>query len=345
MSYGSIGLDLGSKISHMQVRYSFIVPVKEINDYIREAIPKILEIERSDFEILVFPDTEDKTVSWERTRQVPTGPVGPAEKRDLALHYAKAEFLIFIDDDAYPGQDFLDVLDRSFIHKGIVAVGGPAITPPDDTFWQKVSGSVFLSRFSGGFPERYWPTGKKKFVEDWPSVNLTVRCEAFSDVGGFDSSYWPGEDTKLCLDLIQQTGGKILYNPEAIVWHHRRSGLIRHLRQIGRYGLHRGYFAKRFPKTSMKVHYFIPSCFFLFVCLGWFPLIFKFKPYTTLYAILWVAYFAVMFVSALGIYTKLNSIKIALATVPYIVGTHLWYGFRFLRGFLLVKDLKSRLRG
>ena len=329
----------------MQVRYSFIIPVKEINPYVMEAIPKILEIGRLDYEIVLFPDMEDHDVSWEKTRQVASGPIGPAEKRDLALRHAKGEFFVFIDDDAYPRQDFLDVLDRSFVDEEIVALGGPAVTPPDDAFWQKVSGAVFLSRFSGGFPERYWPSGRQKFVEDWPSVNLTVRREAFSRVGGFNSSFWPGEDTKLCLDLIQNTGGKILYNPEAIVWHHRRSGLIRHLRQIGRYGLHRGYFAKRFPRTSMKVHYFMPSCFFLFVCLGWLPLIFKFKPYTTLYAILWVAYFGVLFVPALGIYKKLHSIKIALATVPYIVGTHFWYGYRYLIGLLFVRDLKSRLRG
>lgn len=329
----------------MQIRYSFIIPVKEINDYIREAVPNILEIKRSDYEIVLFPDVKNHDVSWEKTRQVATGPVGPAEKRDLALRHARGEFFVFIDDDAYPRRDFLDVLDRSFVDEEIVAIGGPAVTPPDDAFWQKVSGAVFLSRFSGGFPERYWPAGRQKFVDDWPSVNLTVRREPFCRVGGFNSSFWPGEDTKLCLDLIQETGGKILYNPEAIVWHHRRSGLIRHLRQIGRYGLHRGYFAKRFPKTSMKMHYFMPSCFFLFVCLGWVPLIFKFMPYTTLYAILWVAYLAVLFVSVLGIYTKLHSIKITLATVPYIIGTHFWYGYRFLKGLLFVKDLKSRLRG
>ncbi len=328
-----------------EVRYSFIIPVKEINPYVTEAIPRILEIGRSDYEILVFPDAEDHDVSWERTRQVATGPIGPAEKRDLGLRYAKGEFFVFIDDDAYPRKDLLDVLDRSFLDERIVAVGGPAITPPDDTFWQKVSGAVFLSRFSGGFPERYWACGRKKFVEDWPSVNLTVRREGFSRVGGFDSSYWPGEDTKLCLDLVKDTGGEILYNPEAIVWHHRRSGLIPHLRQVGRYGLHRGYFAKRFPETSMKAYYFMPSAFLLFVCFGWVPLVFEINTYATIYFILWVVYLVALFVAVFEIHSKMHSIKIALATVPYIALTHLWYGYRFLKGLLFTKDLKSRLRG
>ena len=74
-------------------------------------------------------------------------------------------------------------------------------SPPHDDFWQKVSGAVFLSRFSGGAPERYLSVGPVKEVEDWPSVNMMVRKADFLAIGGFDSPYWPGEDTKLCLDL------------------------------------------------------------------------------------------------------------------------------------------------
>jgi len=201
------------------MKYSFVVPVKNINSYIRESIPKILEIKRDDFEILIYPDKATNE-TWSKTRQIASGHCGPAEKRRLALKDALGDFLIFIDDDAYPEKNILDILDQDFKNEFVAAVGGPASTPKSDSFLQKVSGAFFLSSLSGGFPERYLSIGKKRFVKDWPSVNLTVRKSIFCQVGGFDSQYWPGEDTKFCLDVIEKINknNKILYDPEVIAW-------------------------------------------------------------------------------------------------------------------------------
>jgi len=326
----------------MGIHYSFIIPVKQINPYIKEAVPEILKIRRTDYEILIFPDTVDKTVGWEKTQQIETGPIGPAEKRDLALKYAKGQYLTFIDDDAFPKENFLDILDESFLDPNVVAVGGPALTPQDDTFWQKVSGAVFLSCLSGGFPERYWPIGRQRFVDDWPSVNLTVRREAFAQVGGFDSSYWPGEDTKLCLDLIEKTAGKILYNPELIVWHHRRGGLMPHLMQIGRYGLHRGFFARLFPRTSLRWHYFVPSLFLCFVLLS--PILLFVEPFRWAVILGWMLYLIALTKAFWDIFSIEGSLNVALCSLLYIFPTHLFYGAKFIQGFVFTKELKSKLR-
>src|SRR3989338_1766095 len=139
-------------------RFSFIIPVKAINDYIRETVPKILLSSRQDYEIIIYPDqvTDER---WPKTRQIASGLAGPARKRDLALRDAVGDILIFIDDDAYPEINYLDVLEKDFASPTVVGVGGPAVTPLDDSFWQQVSGAVFLSRWSGGAPERYRPSG------------------------------------------------------------------------------------------------------------------------------------------------------------------------------------------
>lgn len=324
------------------IKYSFIIPVKEINDYIRESVPIILEIKRDDLEILVYPDNVS-TDSWKFTKQIGTGPVGPAEKRSLAMRDATGEILIFIDDDAYPEKNFLDILDLDFKDSNIVAVGGPAITPKEDTFWQKVSGAVFLSPLSGGFPERYAPVGKKKFVSDWPSVNLSVRKNAFKDVGGFDSDYWPGEDTKLCLDLVAASNGKILYDPKLIAYHHRREGLLKHLNQVGGYGLHRGFFAKKFPETSFKLKYFIPSIFSSFILFG--PLLsFYSSSIRSIFFMGLLVYFLALLKALSDILKFEKSIIVALFSLYYIFLTHIVYGFRFIQGFVFTTNLKSKLR-
>ncbi|MDP3976275.1 MAG: glycosyltransferase [bacterium] len=312
-----------------------------MNDFVRESIPKILEINRNDYEILLYPDKRsDET--WPKTRQIASGPGGPAMKRSLAIRDAQGDILIFMDDDAYPNSSFLDQLEEDFEDGRIVAVGGPGVTPNDDGFWQMVSGAVFLSSLSGGFPERYVPVGSKRFVDDWPSVNLSVRKQIFDQIGGFDSHYWPGEDTKFCLDLIEKTGKKILYDPQLIACHHRREGLWRHLKQVGNYGLHRGFFVKRFPKTSCRFKYFLPSIFLLYLVggalLSWYfpPL---FIPYLTGLGIYGLALAKALF----DIHRYEKNLLILICAIPYIFLTHLSYGLRFIQG-LLTPRLKSRLR-
>jgi glycosyltransferase involved in cell wall biosynthesis len=327
------------------IKYSFIIPIKEITDYIRESIPEILKISRNDYEIIVYPDHGHETKeTWPKTRQIASGS-GPAVKRNLAMRDAKGDFLVFIDDDAYPEKNILDILDKDFQNEKIVAVGGPAITPKSDTFLQKVSGAVYLSSLSGGFPERYASVGKKRLVCDWPTVNLTIRKKIFEAVGGFNSNFWPGEDTKLCLDIIDKLDRKnmILYNPAVIVYHHRREGLARHLKQIAGYGLHRGYFAKKFPKTSFKFPYFVPSFFLLFIILE--PILGIFWPiFLKLYMLGWIVYALAMVKVLFDINKYQKEILVALYSLIYIFLTHVTYGARFIQGFVFTNNLKSKLR-
>ena len=247
------------------VKFSIIIPVKEINDYVRETVPYVQALDLTSWELIILPNELDRD-EWcdDRIRIIRSGRVGPAKKRDLGAKYASGEILVFLDDDSYPNPRLLSVASPYFDDENIVAIGGPAITPANDSFWQKVSGAVFLSKFSGGTPERYLSIGSSKEVDDWPSVNFMVRKKDFMKIGGFNSPYWPGEDTKLCLDLLNSTNKKIIYVPNLMVWHHRRAGLLGHLKQIGAYGIHRGYFARVYRKNSRKITYFAPSAFLFF---------------------------------------------------------------------------------
>lgn len=324
------------------MKVDIIIPVKRINHYIRESIPRIMELDYDDYGIMVLPDAEDGE-SFPKTRIIATGNIGPAEKRDLALVHSRGDLFAFLDDDAYPCKDWLRKAVRHFADPAVAAVGGPAITPSEDSFWQRVSGAVFLSRLGGGNPERYRPVGGVRDVDDWPSVNLLVRRSVFEDVGGFSSLYWPGEDTKLCLDIIRR-GGRIVYDPEAFVWHHRRGGLMRHLRQAGRYGLHRGFFARVFPETSRKFKYFVPSLFTLFLFAG-VPLLFTGGGLAErLYLAGVAAYLLAVAGASLEIFRIEKSLAVSFMGAVYIFLTHVWYGARFLQGFLLTRDLKSKLR-
>ncbi|MBU4346916.1 MAG: glycosyltransferase family 2 protein, partial [Candidatus Omnitrophica bacterium] len=83
---------------------SIIIAVKTWQNNLEECINKCRELDFSDFEILILPDTTPKGLSPSSLNQsqnkgtvpiriIPTGSVSPAYKRDLALSYAKGEIL------------------------------------------------------------------------------------------------------------------------------------------------------------------------------------------------------------------------------------------------------------
>ena len=326
------------------ITFSIIIPFKCWSAYLEECLTHIKNLSLQEFEVVLLPDEvidlptfyQDISVSI-----IPTGAINPALKRDQGAKASKGQFLAFIDDDAYPESNWLDVAYRAFSTRPeIGAIGGPAMTPTTESFWARVSGAVFLSRISGGFPERYATILPEKEVDDWPSVNLIVRRETFEETGGFKSAYWPGEDTLFCLKIINNTDKLIFYFPELRVWHHRRSNLVKHLRQIGNYGLHRGYFSKVYPENSRKFKYFVPSLWVLFVFLGLFLSVI-FPDLIILYSFGWITYLVALVISWKDI-NKYEPILIALSSTPYTIMTHLWYGIKFIEG-LATKSLKSSM--
>lgn len=321
-----------------QPKVSIIIPVIRINDYVHESMGYILALDYPAFEVLIFPDEKDKVHSWPKTRIIPSGKVGPAEKRDLALKYATGKILAFLDDDAYPRTDWLKKMVHCFRDGEVGAVGGAAITPESNGVLQKVSGAVFESYIGGGFARnRYMCIGDHCESDDWPTVNLLVWKDVFKEVGGFDSAFWPGEDTKLCLDIIN-AGYKILYDPEGVVYHHRRSDLLKHFKQIGNYALHRGHFAKIYPKTSLKFGYFMPTLFDIYlIFVIWILFVIPHSGFVILALIPLFIYFLGLFIDGALITWRWRNPLVGLLTVPMIFLTHVWYGIRFVQGLIVRK--------
>lgn len=312
--------------------FSIIIPVKKINNYILENVKKINQANFKNLEILILPDkSKNKSIESKLTLKIiSTSNVRPGLKRDIGAKHAKGKFLVFLDDDSYPSKNYFKNLKKIIDKKKYKAFGGPAQTPENNSFFQKVSGAVYISKFSGGNPDRYLPGKVEKLYDDWPSVNLVVEKKLFDEIGGYGNNYWPGEDTFLCNKIKKKK--KIFYSPQLLVWHHRRTGFIKHLIQVSAYGLHRGFFAKTYPENSFKIKYFLPSIFvisIIFIILGG---IFINK--NILY--LSVPYLITIGLSYLDI-LKVHNYKIAAVSLVYIFFTHIFYGINFLGGFFKKK--------
>ena len=267
------------------------------------------------------------------TTIIPTGKVRPAEKRNIGINAAKGDLVAFIDDDAYPDAHWLEYAVKYFGDESIGAVGGPGVTPPGDGFLARAGGRVYDSLLvSGNYRYRYKAGGVRRDVDDYPSCNLIVRTGILKAIGGYRTDFWPGEDTLLCKDIID-SGKRIVYDPWVVVFHHRRALFGPHLRQLGRYAFHRGYFVKRYPSNSLHLSYFVPSAFVAYLLL-WLPVscISVHGAFAECAQMLFLAVPLSLY-AALVVATSFAANPLMWAmTAAGIVASHVCYGVRFVQG-------------
>lgn len=301
---------------------SIIIPCKDIDKCVEECIAHCRKLDYDNLQVILLPDVNSTMIKG--VEIVPTGNVSPGEKRNTGIRYAKGKFCAFLDSDAYPREDWLKNAIKYFSDTEIAAVGGPGITPPADSLMQKASGYILSSFMVGGLSSRYERKTAKE-CDDIHSCNFIARKEIVEKVK-WDEKYWPGEDTLMCLG-IKKLNKKMLEAPDVVIYHHRRPLFLPHLKQVSRFGLHRGFFAKRFPETSFRLTYFAPSFLVLFMILGG-----MFSYLNPVFRIIFLSilstYIILTFITAL--FSK--NIKLFFPVWVGIILTHLTYGIYFLIG-------------
>lgn len=315
---------------------SVIIPVKEINEFARESARSVRAL-YPECEILIVPDIDLEEelpgvkviASWPAT--------APGEKRDIAARQATGEILAFLDDDAYPGERWLEEALVHFDNEDVAAVGGPGVTPPSNNRRQRASGWILASFLgSGGYTYRFRP-GRRRDVDDFPSMNLLARKSDFNAVNGFQSRYWPGEDSEFCRKITSEAGRRIVYEPNSLVYHHRRPVFRGHLRQQARYGLHRGHFARRFSGNSRRISYAVPTLFTLGLVLGFLVAIASNMGMMVYLSVLGI-YVVGLAGTAIWVWYLERDLLLAALVAFGIFVTHVTYGTAYAKG-LLTKQL------
>lgn len=315
---------------------------------LEECLKALNEQTYSEFEVLVLPDQSIDRFATDflfPLTVLPTGKVRPAEKRNLGIQHAKGDVVAFIDDDAFPEAHWIENAVKYFSDPAIGGVGGPGVTPPGDAFLAQAGGRVYENVFvSGNYRYRYVGGRVLLDVDDYPSCNLFVRTSLLRKFGGYRTDFWPGEDTLLCKSIVCDEKKRIVYDPWTIVYHHRRPLFGAHLRQLGRYAFHRGYFVKRFPENSLHLSYFIPTAFTLYVvALGavlacWFGLDWAAHcsaaaPWILAAICAPMAFYLVLTIVSTFAFNPL----MWFVTWCGVFATHICYGVRFVQGILAAK--------
>ncbi len=311
---------------------TIIVPLHRLTAEARQCIDTVLALEDPRAELIVACDRRPEGIP-PTVRVIETGSptdTSPAEKRDAALAHTDAPICAFIDDDAYPAEDWLErALSRFADDPGLQALGGPGVTPPRSSFRRRLAGAFYESRLgSGALRHRFVPSQPPRDVDDWPAYNFFVRTDALRAVGGWGSRLYGGEDTKLCLAL-RERGFRTGYDPHVLVYHHRRPVFRALMRQTGNVGRRRGSFVRSHPATSRRPLYFAPAVALLAspaVCAA---LLRSYPParVATAAMLSWLA------ISALA---RRDGARIdESAALPLaLVAAHGAYGWGFLRGLL-----------
>lgn len=311
---------------------SIIIPCRRIDKHVKECLNHCLKLDYQNFEIILLPDDKlEQKLSFDsdKIRILPTDAVKPSIKRNLAIRNSRADILAFIDADAYPVPTWLKAALKYFNDENIGIVGGPNITPPADSLSQKASGEIFSSVVGTGLTSlRY--LARRKFrrslpVKEMPSCNLLVRRELAQKVGGFDSKFLTGEDSKFCF-RARKLGKKIINAPDVIVYHHRRQLFWAHFKQVWIYARDKAWLIKE-DFSWDKLYYFIPSFFILGLIGG---------------LIIWPIYWLrLIYLAVIALYllmvllASLRRLAIAPLIFMGIILTHILYGLSFIWGLII----------
>jgi len=173
--------------------------------------------------------------------------------RELGVKASNSEFIAFTDADCVVPEDWLSTLINCFDDEGdIAAVGGPNITPDDDSTFAKSVGDV-LSLLSGAGARYGFEGAETQEIYHNPTCNVIYRRKVIEEVGGFDHYLITVDDEEMDY-RIRERGYKILYTPEAEVLHYRRPDLKSFTKMGYRYGIGRAQATKLHPEMAEWFH-------------------------------------------------------------------------------------------
>lgn len=313
---------------------SIIVPYKSEYPWVHETVRECKKLDYPNFEIILLPDNPEDAKKYPGCKVVPTGVTNHSGKRNMGIDVAKGAVYAFIDSDAYPRKDWLRNGVRYLEDESIGLVGGPNLTPPDDTLMQQLSGDVLGSIIgAGGMAERY-SVRRERDTDALPSVNMLVRKEVFDKLKeGWDETLITGEDVKVCYQVLD-LGLRIRYSPEVVVYHHRRPMFAAHMEQIWNYGRDEGLLVKERGGVD-RFLVLAPPLFVLWLVVGGLASI-DWPEVRLLYLGSMLGYGLFVLVAGMLI----NFLRGPLIAIS-IFATHLAYGGGFLRGLFLPKKFYS----
>ncbi len=247
--------------------------------------------------------------------------------RNIGQKKARGEFVAFTDADCIVDKNWIKELIKHFKDERIASVGGPNITPEDDTDFGRSIGIV-LSLLSKVGARYGISGGKVREVNHNPTCNVMYRKNVLEEIGGFNPKLITADDEELDY-RIRKKGYKILYTPSALVYHYRRPSWKKFMKMAWNYGLGRMQ-AIKIHREMGKWFHFLPSSVIILTLfltsLSYFNRLF-----------LWIAFYTLVAagtsIALMSAYISIKYKRNNFLTIYGLITTWcLLWGLGFLRG-------------
>jgi cellulose synthase/poly-beta-1,6-N-acetylglucosamine synthase-like glycosyltransferase len=181
---------------------------------------------------------------------------------NIGIEAAKGEFIFFTDSDCVVPKNWIDGLMKFFKDKKLGGIGGPNLTPKDDTPIARDAGAIISSFFgTAGAEYGRGAGGEVKEVFYNPGCNVAYRKKAIVEAGLFDDKLLTAEDVDLDF-RVKSAGYTLKYAPDISVLHYRRSTYKRFFKQSRNYAIGKLQIWRKGVK-HLNVFHLLPPLFFL----------------------------------------------------------------------------------
>jgi GT2 family glycosyltransferase len=194
---------------------------------------------------------------------------GPGKARNLGMKEAHGTLFVFIDSDCTVPDNYIEILLRYCSEMEFDACGGPD-TQRDDfpPFLKAVNYSMTSFLGTGG---TRGPSGKSVARYYPRSFNMGVKSFVVDKIGGMNDLRH-GQDMEFS-NRIYRSGFKVVFLPELLVYHKRRTNLTRFFKQIFNWGVTRinlGNIDRQMLKPVHALPAIVVICFLITVLLALF---------------------------------------------------------------------------
>ncbi|MES2978752.1 MAG: glycosyltransferase [Pseudomonadota bacterium] len=221
----------------MTIQFSIVINTYNRAHTIEDTLQSLKYLRYPSFEVLVVngPSTDATEEILKRYRDdiihLNCSEANLSVSRNIGISAASGDVVCFIDDDAIPEPNWLDMIATGYTSPEVGAVGGYI---RDHTGYSYQSRAVVCNRFGEGVNYESPDAVKLKTSTTSPpefysltGTNCTFRRSALFEIGGFDEEYaYFLDETDVVLRLVDR-GYKIVYVPSAEIHHKYASSHLR----------------------------------------------------------------------------------------------------------------------